>query len=432
MTLSPEYLRLKGALYDPNTDLYATPAVREAVRGMFQRYMTIGIIHVEADPMARMEKVYGWQVLDGILKAVAEELTGLRADVIPADSVVCQSGVCADRFVVFIPMSESDSASSSLEFSCSEVRARLAARFDGTDFASMSPRPSPGIGATTVTENPFFRLERQIERGLDEARRLALRGISEESTRHHAELKRIIREQEIDTLFQPIVELRTGDILGYEAFARGPKDSMFESPESLFESSREVGMAGELDLLCQRIALRNARKIPGKRILFLNALPGSLLDPGFREGLMAELPPGATLERRDIVLEIADRDGIQDYKAFGAEVTDLRACGFRMSIDDVGKASTGLESLSEVRPDFIKVDTSLIRNIDGNMIKQELMRSLCKVARTMSAEVVAEGIETRPELEASRRCGARFGQGYLFSRPSRAILQQPRVETPGI
>jgi len=430
--LRTEYLRLKGALHDPNTGLMASAAVFEKVRGMFQRGMTVGIVHVEMDPGARVEKVYGWQVIDGLLQSVASDLEALRGDMLPAESVVAQSGVHADRFILFVPIPDPAPGADAVDAICSRVRERLAARFDGEEFRTMSPRPAPGVGGAAVTENPFFRLERQLDRGLDEARGQASREIAGERTRQHAELKRIIREQEIETLFQPIVELRTGTILGYEAFARGPRDSALESPESLFECSREVGMAGELDLLCQRLALRRAGKLDPGCVLFLNALPASLLDPGFREGLLAALPAGFPIGRKDIVLEIADRQSIDDYQAFGAEVMDLRASGFRMSIDDVGKAATGLESLSEVRPDFIKVDASLIRHLDENLIKQELLRSLCQVARTMNAEVIVEGIETREELEASRRCGARFGQGYLFRRPSVDIPKSRRVETPGI
>jgi len=421
--LRTEYLRLRSATFDANTELQSVASVVEAVRALFHRTRTIGVIHLEVDPLARVETVYGWQVLDRILKAVAVETVWLRSSLLPPETVVAQQGVFADRFLVFVPLPHNDQGPHAVLVlqSCATLVDRLTNLFAGEDFRAMSPRPVFHVGSATITEHPFYRLERQIYRGIEEARMAGARQEAQERSRQHAELKSIIREERIEILFQPILNLETEVIIGYEAFSRGPRNSMFESPGTLFEYSREVGMSSELDLLCQRTALKQARRLSSGDKLFLNALPASLLDPGFREGLLADLPEGYPIARGDIVLEIADRNTIVDFEAFGTEMSDLRAKGFMMSIDDIGKASSSLESLSEVHPDFIKVDNSLVRGIHKNLIKQELLRSFCQVARAMNADVIAEGIETREELEVVRRCGARFGQGFLFYRPSREL-----------
>ncbi|MGH9870638.1 MAG: EAL domain-containing protein [Candidatus Polarisedimenticolia bacterium] len=418
-----EFLRLKAALFDPGTEMEAAPAVMETVRGLFQRTRSVGLLYIELDPAGRMEAVYGWQVVDGMLQTAAAELRALGETTLPAGAVLCQAGVHADVFLIFMPLPpEAPARRSSVLAEARDVaEERLARRFGGPDFRAMAPRPSPVVGSALVVEHPFYRLERQLYRGVEEARQSAVRGEAQERARQQAEIKRIIRDQNINTVFQPIVHLETETVLGYEAFSRGPVDTLFEAPGHLFECSREAGMSRELDLVCQRSALRQARRLsPGDK-LFLNALPSSLLDPGFREGLLADLPADFPVSRSDIVLEIADRNSIEDYKAFSSEVADLRAQGFEISIDDVGKASSSLESLSEVHPDFIKVDASIVRNVHRNLVKQELLRSLCHVARTMGAQVIAEAIETREELEAVRRCGVSYGQGYYFSRPSREL-----------
>ncbi len=362
-------------------------------------------------------------MLDGILRAVSGVLRDFRTGLLPEGAVMAQAGVHADRFLIVLPLPRSDHAPGAgpLMDLCLSLEQRIATRFTGPDFQSMMPQPAFSIGCTTIVEHPFLRLERQLYRGFDEARRSGLKGESQQQSRRHVELKRIIRDQSIEILFQPILELAGERIIGYEAFMRGPRDTAFEAPSSLFEFSREAGMASELDLICQRAALRQARKLSSGDKLFLNALPDSLLDPGFREGLLAELPDGYPICREDIVLEIADRHAVGDFAAFETEMSGLRSLGFGMSIDDVGKASTSLDSLAEVHPDFIKVDNSLIRNIHNNLIKQNLLRSVCEAARGIGAQVVAEGIETREELETVLRCGARYGQGYLFFRPSKDL-----------
>jgi EAL domain-containing protein (putative c-di-GMP-specific phosphodiesterase class I)/GGDEF domain-containing protein len=418
-----EYLRLKAAVYDPGTGLDAAPVVMESVRALFHKSRSVGLLCVELDPAGRVEAVYGWQVVDGLLQAAAAELRAVTAETFPAGAVLCQSGVHADVFLMFLPLPADSTARRSgvLAEARRVVDERLGRRFRGPDFRSMAPRPAPSVGSATVVEHPFYRIERQIYRAVEEARQSAARAEAQERASQQAELKRIIRDQNIDTVFQPIVHLETESILGYEALSRGPRDTPFEAPGNLFACSREAGMARELDLVCQKATLRHARRLaPGDK-LFLNALPSSLLDPGFREGLLADLPEDFPVSRSDIVLEIADRNAIEDYEAFGSEVADLRAQGFEISIDDVGKASSSLESLSQVHPDFIKVDASLVRNVHQNLIKQELLRSLCQVARAMGATVIAEGIETREELEAVRRCGVVYGQGYFFYKPSREL-----------
>jgi EAL domain-containing protein (putative c-di-GMP-specific phosphodiesterase class I) len=418
-----EHLRLRACVFDPGTGLESLPLVMESVRALFQKTRSVGLLCVDLDPGARIEVVYGWQVVDGLLEGTAGELGALCRELLPPGAILSQTGLHADVFLIFFPLPPDTAARRSgvLAEAARAVEDRLARRFSGADYRSMAPPPAPTVGISTIVEHPYFRLERQIYSAIEEARQAAGRGEARERLRQQAELKRIIRDQNIETVFQPIVHLETEKVLGYEAFSRGPRDTLFEAPGNLFACSREAGMSRELDLVCQRAALRHAQQLsPGDK-LFLNALPSSLLDPGFREGLLADFPEDYPVSRSDIVLEIADRNTIEDYNAFSSEVADLRAHGFEISIDDVGKASSSLESLSEVKPDFIKVDASIVRNVHLNLIKQELLRSLCQVARSMGAQVIAEAIETREELEAVRRCGVSYGQGYLFSKPSREL-----------
>ena len=307
-----EHLRLKACVFDPATGLESLPLVMEPVRALFQKTRSVGLLCVQMDPGARIEVVYGWQVLDGMLEGAAGELKELCRDLLPPGSVLCQSGIHADEFLLFIPLPSDQGARRPgvLAEACQAVEERLAHRFGGPDFRSMAPSPAPVVGSSTIVEHPFFRLERQLYGAVEEARQSGERGEARERLRQQAELKRIIRDQNIETVFQPIVHLETEKVLGYEAFSRGPRDTLFEAPGNLFACSREAGMSRELDLVCQRAALRHAQQLsPGDK-LFLNALPSSLLDPGFREGLLADLPEDYPVSRSDIVLEIADRNTI--------------------------------------------------------------------------------------------------------------------------
>lgn len=416
--LRTEYLKLRAALYDPNTRLRSVPAVLEAVRGLFDLGRWVGLIHLAADPLRRIESIYGWQSTDRLLRTIASTLESCVGKCIPAESVIAQSGIYGGCFATFLPIgSATTSPLDLLEKAASAIASKLEEQFAAAEYRTMSPRLSFRTGFSAFTNEPFFRLERIVYRALDEAASVGGGGEARRRNREQTELKRILRERDIDVVFQPVVQLDETRIIGFEAFCRGPRNSTLEQPRALFATSSDASMARELDLLCQRRALEGARGMGAGVKLFLNALPDSLLDPGFRDHLLRDLPDGLPFREEDIVLEIADRDAIGDYRHFEAEVGELRTRGFRLGVDDVGTGSRSLQTITEVKPDYIKVDRSLIRNIQNNLVKQEMLRSLSNVARSIEAILVAEGIESGEELAAVKSCGVHYGQGFLFSAP---------------
>lgn len=420
--LRTEFLRLKAALYDPNTDLHAVPALLDSVRGLFDHARWVGVIHIEIDAIARIESIYGWQVYDRLLRAVSAVLHESRGDLLDRDSLLAQSGIYGPGFVVFIPLAgDSRAPLDLLDQASSGLAARLAERFGTAEFHSMSPQIGFHVGYSAFTDQPFFRLERLIYRAIEDARTLGLKEEPRDRSREQAELRRIVEEGDIEVVFQPIIDLRSTRTLGYEAFTRGPRDTHFEQPRVMFECSKNLGIARELDLLCQRRTLDRARAFFNGEKLFMNALPSSLLDPAFRDHLLTDLPEDLPVRREDIVIEIADRDTIGDYNLFGHEVAELRSRGFRLAVDDVGTGASSLQTIAEIRPDFIKVDGSLIRNMHLSLVKQEVLRSLCQVARSIEATVVAEGIENEEELTSVCDCGVAYGQGYLLALPRRDL-----------
>ncbi len=420
--LRTEYLRLRAALYDPNTDLSGLPAVHDGVRALFELGRHVGVVHGALAGLSRIEAIYGWQATDRLLSVAGAVLRASRGSTLPERSVLAPGGIYGGSFAAFIPVPPE--AADPLEFvreSAARLGARYLERFDTPEFTTMSPHPEFRLGHAVFTNEPFFRLERIVYRALEEASRSSMRGEDRRRGGNVAELRRILEEGDIEVVFQPIVHLEDSRIIGYEAFCRGPRDSALERPQALFDTSREVSAGLELDLLCQRRALEGARRMgPGVK-LFLNALPASLLDPEFRDHLLRDLPQGLPFKVEDIVIEIAERDAIGDYRQLESDLGELRTRGIRIGVDDVGTGSGSFQTIAEVRPDYIKVDGSLIRDIQHSLVKQEMLRSLSKVAHSIEATLVAEGIESGEELAAIRECGVEYGQGFLFAIPRREL-----------
>jgi len=197
---------------------------------------------------------------------------------------------------------------------------------------------------------------------------------------------------------------------------RGPWKSEFHSPERLFQLAEETGLVFELDCLCRRTALRGARGLEAGRKLFLNCLPTAIHDPAFRGEVLRKTLQDLRLRPEDMVFEISERESIDNFSIF-REISDhYKELGFQIALDDTGVAYGSLEAVMELAPDFIKVDLSLVRGIDTDPPRQELLRALHAVAGKLGGQIIAEGIETTEELETLQGLGIPYGQGYLFGR----------------
>ena len=116
-----------------------------------------------------------------------------------------------------------------------------------------------------------------------------------------------------------------------------------------------------------------------------------------------------------------------DEPAVERTVAELRARGFQCAIDDIGTGYAGLHSIERLRPDYLKIDISLVRDIESSLIQQDVLGSLVAISRRIGSEVIAEGIETENELDFLRSHGARYGQGFLFSQATAEMLEGPIV-----
>jgi EAL domain-containing protein (putative c-di-GMP-specific phosphodiesterase class I) len=226
----------------------------------------------------------------------------------------------------------------------------------------------------------------------------------------------LLLSEDVTILYEPIINLTTRDIRGYEGLARGPWDSDLYSPVALFAMAEETNRVFELDCLCRRLALRGARGLQPGKLLFLNCLPTAIHDPAFRGDVLRQTLEDLRLRPSDVVFEISERESIHNFDIFREARDYYGGLGFGIALDDTGVAYGSLEAMMELSPDFIKVDQSLVRGIDTDPPRQELLRALNAVAGTLKAEIIAEGIETSEELSTIQALGIPYGQGYLFGR----------------
>jgi EAL domain-containing protein (putative c-di-GMP-specific phosphodiesterase class I) len=277
----------------------------------------------------------------------------------------------------------------------------------------ISTRPSPDLGDGHV---------RQLE--------VLASVIATELSRHDEEhqarserRQRIVRALEVGGLrsvFQPIVELRSGTIVGAEALSRF--DEPPANPEVWFSDAAAAGLGHELELAAVAEALRQIDDLPPHAYVALNASPDLLVEPAFHE-LVSSVP----LSR--IVLEITEHAAVQDYDRLCGAVETLRAGGARLAIDDAGAGYSSFRHVLRLRPDIIKLDMSITRDVDQDPVRQALASALVSFARVIGASIVAEGVETQSELDQLLGLGVGFAQGYFLQRPGPLPLAE-RVPGP--
>ena len=253
------------------------------------------------------------------------------------------------------------------------------------------------ILSAEVSSGVIEELASQLERRhLEEHEELELR----------ARVRRVIDEALFDPVFQPIVDLGEGRAVGVEALCRFSAEPL-QGPARWFADAERVGLRSELELAAARAAVERLGDIPDELYLSLNASPETL-------PLCGEL-----VEARGdrVVIEITEHAAIEDYSALRLVLGSLRASGVRFAVDDAGAGFASLHHALQLSPDFVKLDVSLTRGIDSDRRRHALASGLIGFAEELGAAIIAEGVETRPELDALRALGVPYGQGYFLSPP---------------
>ena len=221
-------------------------------------------------------------------------------------------------------------------------------------------------------------------------------------------------------VFQPIVDLRSGRVIGYEGLIRPLPASGFGDPSSLFAAAEVAGRTFELDGACLETVVGAAAMLPADAMLTINLSPRTLESDLFSAGRLVSMVRQAGLEPSRVVIEITEREQIEEMERLRRNVAACRAAGFRLAADDVGAGNAGLRLLSQVQFDIVKIDLSLVQSGAIHEASLSVVGALQDLARRWGATVIAEGIETPEQLRVVRELEIGAGQGYLLGRPGSA------------
>lgn len=228
----------------------------------------------------------------------------------------------------------------------------------------------------------------------------------------------ILAGRKLSALFQPIIHMHSGDIIGYEGLIRGPSDSPLHAPMNLFKVARAHDLTLEVEHLCRQVVLERFAELqlPGK--LFLNVSPECLLLRNARHGETLEYIEHIGINPDRVIIELTENQPTYDYELMREAVLHYRNMGFQIAIDDLGEGFSSLRLWSELRPEYVKIDMHFIQGINNDPVKLQFVRSIQEIAEKSGTLVIAEGIEAQTELLVLRDLGVAFGQGYHLGRPN--------------
>jgi diguanylate cyclase (GGDEF)-like protein len=232
-----------------------------------------------------------------------------------------------------------------------------------------------------------------------------------------AAVERVAAGRLLRAVYQPVYSLQTGDVVGFEGLVRLSDEAEFADPTSLFVAADATRRTVELDVVAATAVLTGAGRLGPDQYLAINLSPRTLESDAFSPLEIVALARQHGVEPNQLVIELTEREAIEDLPRLQAAVAALHRQGVRIAIDDIGAGNAGLRLLGEVDFDIMKIDLSLVRAGARHEPSEAVLRALGTFARERGRRIVAEGIETADLLEAVLELRYDAGQGYLLGRP---------------
>ncbi len=364
---------------------------------------SLALVALDLDHFKALNDAYGHAYGDRVLVSAAANLQ----DSVRAGDLVGRVG--GEEFALLLPGSDAEGAMEVAE------RARLAVEdvtIEDTQLgcsAGVAVYPDDTIAGPDLLAYADAALYAAKRAGRGCTHRFDARHVTTLSPKQQrkAAQELLAEPERLITVFQPIVSLSKGVVVGYEALTRF-QDSSGRTPEEWFTLARLCGLGIEL----QALAASRALAVPGRpagTYLSLNLDPSGLGSAQFEAVLPADM--------HGIVIEITEQELISDHARLATQLSLLRERGARIALDDTGAGYAGLRHVTLMRPDVIKLDRTLVEGLHEDVGKLALLESFATFAHRTGTQICAEGIEVEEELDALVRLGVDLGQGYLLCRP---------------
>jgi diguanylate cyclase (GGDEF)-like protein len=388
----------------------------------------LAVLFIDLDDFKTVNDSLGHGEGDQLLKRVAADLSGclrpldtaarlggdefaiLIEDVASRDDIALLAGRILESLRLAVPPGTRSSASASASASAGSI----GIAFD-----------EPDITCEQLLRNADIAMYKAKESGKDrfEVYRQEMHAAVLARIEQERELRAAIHDDDLLTHYQPIYELATRRIIGFEALVRWahPVGGLVD-PRLFVPLAEELGLIGEIDAFVLRSACLQAVHwqeqglwSPGL-VMSVNLSPGQLMDPDLAQRIIGQVD-GCQFDPRSLVLEITESAMLADNETTVRNLAELRATGARIALDDFGTGYSSLSRLDRLQIDIVKIDKSFIQTLGSGDDSHGLAAGMVQLAHTLGYETIGEGVENPVQENALRALGCRFAQGYHLGRP---------------
>jgi EAL domain-containing protein (putative c-di-GMP-specific phosphodiesterase class I) len=416
---------LKSLVSDDASQLPSLGAIADAIRLELEDAGHAAILYVKLKRYGSLERIFGWEIIAEILAAIARNLRGMVGSTLRALDVLADFTLSDNAFVVVLSPPRSGKPIDGEDLLM--VKRRVYERLQGTlmnDLAvGVYDRVHPFVGAAIIHADDALTFEQNLHRGVA----LAMQAAEDDAVRYDAELEATLAEllanEDLEPLYEPVVDVRRGGVIGYHATSRGPFYSPLRLPDVLDDVARRSPLLGTYGAAARAAAVAGAVGLMPEELLFVGCAVNELPNAGI-VALSEFYSLNTALVPQHVVFEIPAGDLTANPASILSTLGQLRETGFLLCVADLGGEFTVLELVSQAQPDFVSLDPLLIAGVSSDPTRLDSVALLARFAARYGAQLAAPDVSAPEQLEALRRVGVELVRGDLVARPDTRL---PRV-----
>ena len=404
---SGESHHLRELLYDPTARVQTLASAIEVLRPQVEQGRTISVWWIAFDPLFEVNGSL-WGSLDEFRRKMVRGIEIVIAPILGGDATVSVTHPGANEFQCFVQYE--DGAPSRPTRQSKVEKSVRSLVIDTKKEIGLDEEIAVFVTCATTSDQALY-APRLLYEAVRTARESAERKRNLHLRKLTRTLRRAIEEHSITTMFQPVVEIASGQVYGFEAFSKGPEGAEIERPGVLFELAHQANLMWELELLCIENVVPYLDEICSRGKLFFS-LDATFVHQLHNRGLS---PLEPLLRFKDSVVVVVAESAMRDFSIFRDTLRDLKRMGFSIALAGGGSAS--LETLASMAPDYLKVGPALLQTAGSEGAPCSLLRTIVQMATEVGAKTIAGPIETEAQRQTCMGVDIPLGQGHLFERP---------------
>ena len=409
---------LRSLVSDGPSQLPSLNLVADGIRLELEKHGQVAILYVSLDRYGRLEPIFGWRIVADILDAVAANLDGMAGSALRRLDVVSDFTLTDDAFIVLL--SPPRAAETIADDDLAAVTRRVYERLQSLLLNDLAPgvydRVHPSVGSAIMSADEGLTFEQNLQNGIALAMQAAEREAAAYDDALEKTLADCVRRNELEPLFEPVVDPRAQAVLGYRSAVRGPFYSPMRLPDVLLDVARRSSLLTAYGIAAREATVTAAAGLEPDDLLFLGCTSGEL--PNAAVVAVSEFYSlNQALVPQHVVFEIdADELGVNTASTLRT-LADVREMGFQLCFSGLGAQFMTLELIAEAQPDYLCLDPVLVAAIGVEQTPIEVVQLLVRFSDRVGAQLIATGVRNAEQQQQLVRSGVELFCGELFARP---------------